>query len=126
MCIAFSVDLFINLEHITMWILLYVLQPSQCLNCNEFWSVMIFNFAFIAARVSNWADVVLAYEPVWAIGTGKVATPAQAQEVSPNLVFLMQIMLIICTKLSTKYKNQGIEHLLIISCTTIIQIALLN
>ncbi|XP_057487455.1 triosephosphate isomerase, cytosolic-like [Actinidia eriantha] len=35
----------------------------------------------IAERISNWADVVLAYEPVWAIGTGKVATPAQAQEV---------------------------------------------
>ncbi|KAL5991921.1 hypothetical protein ACLOJK_012833 [Asimina triloba] len=29
----------------------------------------------------DWANVVLAYEPVWAIGTGKVATPAQAQEV---------------------------------------------
>jgi triosephosphate isomerase len=27
------------------------------------------------------AGVVLAYEPVWAIGTGKVATPEQAQEV---------------------------------------------
>ncbi len=27
------------------------------------------------------AGVVLAYEPVWAIGTGKVATPQQAQEV---------------------------------------------
>ncbi len=27
------------------------------------------------------ASVVLAYEPVWAIGTGKTATPAQAQEV---------------------------------------------
>ncbi len=25
--------------------------------------------------------VVLAYEPVWAIGTGKTATPAQAEEV---------------------------------------------
>jgi triosephosphate isomerase len=25
--------------------------------------------------------VVLAYEPVWAIGTGKTATPEQAQEV---------------------------------------------
>ncbi|CAK7325697.1 unnamed protein product [Dovyalis caffra] len=35
----------------------------------------------IAERVSNWANVVLAYEPVWAIGTGKVATPAQAQDV---------------------------------------------
>jgi triosephosphate isomerase len=27
-----------------------------------------------------WEKVVIAYEPVWAIGTGKVATPQQAQE----------------------------------------------
>lgn len=26
------------------------------------------------------SKIVIAYEPVWAIGTGKVATPAQAQE----------------------------------------------
>eukprot|EP00930_Biecheleria_cincta_P077650 TRINITY_DN6496_c0_g3_i1.p1 TRINITY_DN6496_c0_g3~~TRINITY_DN6496_c0_g3_i1.p1 ORF type:complete len:704 (+),score=170.39 TRINITY_DN6496_c0_g3_i1:154-2265(+) len=30
--------------------------------------------------VSDWSKVVIAYEPVWAIGTGVVATPMQAQE----------------------------------------------
>ena len=36
----------------------------------------------LSEKVSSWDNIVLAYEPVWAIGTGKVATPAQAQEVS--------------------------------------------
>ena len=35
----------------------------------------------IAANVNDWSRVVIAYEPVWAIGTGVVATPQQAQEV---------------------------------------------
>ncbi|TPX70599.1 triose-phosphate isomerase [Spizellomyces sp. 'palustris'] len=34
---------------------------------------------------ADWANIVIAYEPVWAIGTGKVATPQQAQEVHKEL-----------------------------------------
>jgi triosephosphate isomerase len=34
-------------------------------------------------------NIVLAYEPVWAIGTGKTATPAQAQEIH---AFLREIL----------------------------------
>jgi triosephosphate isomerase len=29
---------------------------------------------------SAWKQIILAYEPVWAIGTGETASPAQAQE----------------------------------------------
>lgn len=29
---------------------------------------------------STWKQIILAYEPVWAIGTGETASPAQAQE----------------------------------------------
>ncbi len=34
---------------------------------------------------SQMAGLVIAYEPVWAIGTGKVATPEQAEEVHADL-----------------------------------------
>jgi triosephosphate isomerase len=47
-------------------------------------------FDYIAAQIdavlnkvgiSKFTEIVLAYEPIWAIGTGKTASPAQAQEV---------------------------------------------
>ena len=43
-------------------------------------NVSFFIYAFSDA-VPSWDKVVVAYEPVWAIGTGKVASPQQAQEV---------------------------------------------
>ncbi|CAI0376918.1 unnamed protein product [Linum tenue] len=38
-----------------------------------------------ADAVPSWDNIVIAYEPVWAIGTGKVASPQQAQEVHAAL-----------------------------------------
>jgi len=37
--------------------------------------------AVVARNRSRVGDLVVAYEPVWAIGTGRTATPAQAQQV---------------------------------------------
>ena len=38
-----------------------------------------------AAGVDSFSSAVIAYEPVWAIGTGKTATPEQAQEVHRHI-----------------------------------------
>jgi triosephosphate isomerase len=43
--------------------------------------------AAIAAVLTptDWAKVVIAYEPVWAIGTGVTASPAQAEETHKDI-----------------------------------------
>ncbi|GLD96177.1 hypothetical protein PINS_up004855 [Pythium insidiosum] len=38
-----------------------------------------------AKHIQDWSKVVIAYEPVWAIGTGLTATPDQAQEVHASI-----------------------------------------
>jgi len=48
---------------------------------NETIKVVTTQLAAVAEIVKDWSKIVVAYEPIWAIGTGKVATTEQAQEV---------------------------------------------
>jgi len=58
----------------------------------ETFNVLVTQMTPIAASLTknDWDRVVLAYEPVWAIGTGAVATPEQAQEVHAFLRMWLQ------------------------------------
>jgi triosephosphate isomerase len=47
--------------------------------------VCIHQLKAVLGSISDWSRVVIAYEPVWAIGTGKTATPQQAQDVHASL-----------------------------------------
>ncbi|MDG0967875.1 MAG: triose-phosphate isomerase [Flavobacteriaceae bacterium] len=46
--------------------------------------------ALFALDVSAWRNIVLAYEPVWAIGTGETASPEQAQEMHAYIRSLIE------------------------------------
>lgn len=56
----------------------------------QLWQVLDKQLSAIVNSVKCWDKVVLAYEPVWAIGTGVVATPEQAQEVHHYLRGLLE------------------------------------
>merc|ERR1712137_167603 len=47
--------------------------------------VVIRQLSAAVSGINNWDNVVIAYEPVWAIGTGKTASPEQAQEVHEKI-----------------------------------------
>ncbi|KXS97461.1 hypothetical protein AC578_7367 [Pseudocercospora eumusae] len=52
---------------------------------NKTMDVVLAQLKAVADQVKDWSKVVVAYEPVWAIGTGKVATTEQAQEVHAGI-----------------------------------------
>lgn len=56
--------------------------------------------ALFTQDASYWNKIILAYEPVWAIGTGETATPEQAQEMHQFIRGL----------LASKYGNQVAEN----------------
>ena len=47
--------------------------------------VVLAQLGAVAKEVKDWSKIVVAYEPVWAIGTGKVASTEQAQEVHAGI-----------------------------------------
>lgn len=60
-------------------------ETGQQRESGVIWDVLNGQMAAIASAVRDWDKMVIAYEPVWAIGTGVVATPAQAQEVHSHI-----------------------------------------
>ena len=46
--------------------------------------------ALFSLSVAAWSQIILAYEPVWAIGTGETASPYQAQEMHAYIRSLIQ------------------------------------
>lgn len=68
------------LEH-NLKVIVCVGETLQEREANKSIEVVVRQLDAAAPSVSDWSKVVVAYEPVWAIGTGKVATAEQAQEV---------------------------------------------
>lgn len=66
-------------------VILCVGETLEQREANDTLSVVHRQLSGALPYISDWSKIVIAYEPVWAIGTGKVATPTQAQEVHEEI-----------------------------------------
>jgi len=62
-------------------VILCIGESLEQREANETIKVVTTQLQAVADKVKDWTKIVVAYEPIWAIGTGKVATTEQAQEV---------------------------------------------
>ena len=78
----------------TLAILEAGMQPIMCvgesleqreLGITEEWITMQIKAGLAGVGEDKIKKVVIAYEPIWAIGTGKTATPEQAEEVCQSI-----------------------------------------
>uniref|UniRef100_A0A7S4KAQ0 Glyceraldehyde 3-phosphate dehydrogenase NAD(P) binding domain-containing protein n=1 Tax=Odontella aurita TaxID=265563 RepID=A0A7S4KAQ0_9STRA len=60
------------------------LEAREAGTTNEFVFPQIKAYADVFTK-EDWANVVIAYEPIWAIGTGLTATPEQAQDTHADI-----------------------------------------
>ncbi|CAF9904048.1 MAG: triosephosphate isomerase [Heterodermia speciosa] len=66
-------------------VILCVGETLEQRESNKTLEVVTTQLKAVADLTKDWSKVVVAYEPVWAIGTGKVATTEQAQEVHASV-----------------------------------------
>ena len=72
-------------------VILCVGETLEDREANKTNDVVVEQLSAVAAKIDDWSNIVIAYEPVWAIGTGKVATPDQVclkfKRLDSNLIF---------------------------------------